>query len=408
MARQSTRGGAPRAKRAPRCYRRAVASRLELARTFFVIGLTSYGGPAIVAQIRKVVVQRRRWLDDAEFQESLALCQLLPGPIAVQTAAHVGWRLHRGVGAVIAVAAYVLPAFALMLGLSAAYFRWGHAPIMGAVLKGMRAATVGIVVGSILSMGTAALRDWRGGVLALAAGAAFLLRLNVLAVLIGAGVAGLLLWRREGGAAPTAAPPAPRGYGRTLAWVGAVLVVFAGGVLLAGQLSPLYPRLAAVMVKVDLLAFGGGYTAVAIMYEQAVAVNAWLTPNEFIDGLALSQVTPGPVIVTATFIGYHRGGFLAAVFATVCVFVPSTSLLVLAAPQLERIRRLGAVARVQRGLVAAFMGMLFFVLWQVGRAAIVDPFTLLLTVGAIAALALRTNPAWIVAGAVAVALVFAR
>ncbi|MBI5479286.1 MAG: chromate efflux transporter [Deltaproteobacteria bacterium] len=401
-----------------------MVSRLELAWTFFLIGLTSYGGPAIVAQIRQVVVLRKRWLTEGQFQDSVAFCQLIPGPIAVQTAAHIGWRLHRGLGALVTLVCYVAPAFLLMLGLAAAYFRFGGLPIMVALLKGMRAATVGIVVGSIVSMGAAALKDWRGVLIALAATAALLLRLNVVLVLAGAGLAGvLLLWRQSfgpaaalpatprgdaAGDAPASAAPPRRSYGRTLAWVGVVLVLFVGGILLSGRLSPLYPRLGAVMVKVNLLAFGGGYTAVALMYEQVVVANSWLAPHEFIDGLALSQVTPGPVIVTATFIGYHRGGLLAAVFATVCVFLPSALLLVLAAPHLERLRRIGAVASSLRGLLAAFMAMLFYVLWQVGRAAIIDPFTLALTLGSIAALALKTNPAWIVAGAVVLALIFGR
>jgi chromate transporter len=297
-----------------------------------------------------------------------------------------------------------------MLGLSMAYFHFGGVPVMEAVLKGMRAATVGIVVGSILSMGGTSLQDWRGILIALAATAAFLLRLNVVLVLLGAGVAGvLLLWRQSfARAAPLDAPTPGRPFGRTLAWLGVILAIFVVGVALSGRLAPLYPRLAAVMIKVNLLAFGGGYTAVAIMYEQVVVANAWLTPHQFIDGLALSQVTPGPVIVTATFIGYHRGGLPAAIFATVCVFLPSSLLLVLAAPQFERLRRIGAVASLVRGLLAAFIAMLFYVLWQVGRAAIVDPFTLALTLGSIAALRLKTNPAWIVVGAVVLALVFGR
>jgi chromate transporter len=284
---------------------------------------------------------------------------------------------------------------------------------MGAVLKGMRAATVGIVVGSILAMGKPSLQDWRGVLIALAATAALLLRLNVVLVLLGAALAGvLLLWRRSFGHAPAASASSESapgtGYGRTLAWVGVVLALFAAGIVLSGRLSPLFPRLAAVMVKVNLLAFGGGYTAVALMYEQVVVANSWLTPSQFIDGLALSQVTPGPVIVTATFIGYHQGGPVAAVFATLCVFLPSTLLLVLTAPHFERLRRIGAVATALRGLLAAFMAMLFYVLWQVGRAAIVDPVTAVLTVAAIAALALKTNPAWIVVGAVVLALIFGR
>src|SRR5208337_1032974 len=108
----------------------------QMARTFFRIGATSYGGPAIVAQIRQVTVLQKRWLSEEEFQDSLAFCQMMPGPVAVQTAAHIGWRMQGGMGTLVALVSYSSPAFLLMLGLSAAYFHYEGMPLVATAFRG--------------------------------------------------------------------------------------------------------------------------------------------------------------------------------------------------------------------------------------------------------------------------------
>lgn len=390
-----------------------VVTRRNLALTFFLIGLTSYGGPAIVAQIRQVIVLKRRWLSEEEFQESLAFCQTIPGPIAVQTAAHIGWRMYGGLGEALALTAYVLPAFGLMLALSAAYFRFGSVPLVAAVFKGLGAVVVGIVAESILSMTQTALKDWRGLLIASAAAAAFFTRQNTLLVLFGSAAVGALLiggppWRWRAAPAQTSAHSGNRGLWRSAAWAAAIGLLFAALLVASGRAWPLFPALGVTMVKVNLLAFGGGYTAVALMYQQVVASHGWLTAKEFIDGLALGQITPGPVIVTATFIGYRLGGVAGAFFATACVFIPSSLLMVVLAPQFERIRRYALVGACVRGLLAAFIAMLFLVLWQVGKASLLDWPTVAMALAALAALRLRVNPVWVILAALGVAAVFFR
>ncbi|MGC8724029.1 MAG: chromate efflux transporter [Acidobacteriota bacterium] len=391
-----------------------MVTRKSLALTFFLIGLTSYGGPAIVAQIRQVVVLKRRWLTEEEFQESLAFCQTIPGPIAVQTAAHIGWRMYGGLGEAIALTAYVFPAFGLMLALSAAYFRFGSVPLVAAVFKGLGAVVVGIVAESILSMTQSALRDWKGLLIASAAAAAFFTRQSTLLVLFGSAAIGALWiggppWRwRAGQTEGVAATGNRTPWRETVAWASGVGLLFAALVAASGFLQPLFPALGLVMVKVNLLAFGGGYTAVALMYEQVVASHAWLTAKEFIDGLALGQITPGPVIVTATFIGYKVGGVGGSCFATLCVFLPSSLLMAVLAPQFQRIRRYAVVGAAVRGLLAAFIAMLFLVLWQVGKASLLDWPTVVMALAALTALRLKVNPVWVILAALGVAAVFFR
>jgi chromate transporter len=185
-----------------------------------------------------------------------------------------------------------------------------------------------------------------------------------------------------------------------VAWVLLLALLFSGLVASSGLIQPALPALGAAMVKVNLLAFGGGYTAIALMYEQVVAAKAWLTPKEFVDGLALGQVTPGPVIMTSTFIGYRVGGPAASALSTFCVFWPSALLLVLLAPEFERVRRIRAVAAAVRGLLAAFVAMLFFVLWQVAEASLTDLATLVIAAAAVVLFRLKVAPGWVVLAAV--------
>jgi len=381
----------------------------DLCRTFFWIGLTSYGGPAIVAQIRRVTVFKNKWLSEAEFEESLAFCQTLPGPIAVQTAAYIGWRLHRGLGAFLTLVFYDLPAFLLMLALSAAYFRFGQLPVVKGIFVGLGAVVVGIVADSILSMAKPALKDWRGVLIMMGAAAGFFARQPALLVLLGSALVGLpLTWsvqmKQEGPKGATS----PRTRAKTLAWVLILAALFSGALAASGMLSKELPALGAAMVKVNLLAFGGGYTAIALMYDQVVAAQGWLTPKEFVDGLALGQVTPGPVIMTSTFIGYRVAGLWGALLATFCVYWPSALLLVLLAPEFERFRRIRAISAMVRGLLAAFVAMLFLVLWQVAGASLTDVVTLIAALAAFGLLRLKVAPGWIVLAGLVLSAFFLR
>jgi chromate transporter len=392
--------------------------RIELARTFFRIGATSYGGPAIVAQIRKVTVLQKRWLTEDEFRESLAFAQMLPGPIATQTAAHIGWRLHRGIGVLLAMLAYNSPAYLLMLGLSAAYFHFERLPLVHSAFRGLEAAVVGIVVQSILSMAQPALRNWRGLVIGGLAAWGFFAGANTLLVLVGAaacGVAAGVVWpdTPEPGENDNDAPrgaPLAGSHPRTVLAVCAVALVYAAAIVASRAVSPVLPTLGLSMTKINLVAFGGGYTAVAFMFQEAVhnAAHAWLTPKEFIDGLALGQITPGPVIITATFIGYKVGGVLGSFFATVCIFLPSSLLLTLIAPHFARFRHLRVVQSAVGGLLAAFIAMLLHVLAQVAKSAFIGPWDVALSVAVVVALRLRVDVVWVVLGAVAVSLLLFR
>jgi chromate transporter len=391
------------------------ASRWQLVKTFSRIGATSYGGPAIVAQIRQVIVLQKGWVSEDDFRESLAFAQTLPGPIAVATAAHIGWRLHGGIGTFLAMVSYVSPAFLLMLGLSAAYFHYEGVPAVTTAFRGLGAAVVAIIVQSIVSMAQPALRNWQGLAIAAAAAIGFFAGADTLLVLLAAAIAGVLVglvWPDgdEATGEPQPQTDNPRSYRRTLLGTTAVALAFVVALSASRLVSPRFPALGVTMAKINLVAFGGGYTAIALMFQDVVhdSATAWLTSKEFIDGLALGQITPGPVSITATFIGYRVGGPLGAAFATVCIFLPSSLLLVLLAPHFARLRHLRVVQDAVGGLLAAFIAMLLHVLAEVAKSAFLGPWDVALAAAAIAALGLRVNVVWVVLGAIALSFVVVR
>ena len=247
--------------------------------------------------------------------------------------------------------------------------------------------------------------------MAAAAAAALLLGAGALLVLLGSAlVATLLLWGvkpPEGKEDPGGGAARPTQRWTTIATILSVALLFSGAVALSGSWNPALPSLAFTMVKVDMLAFGGGYTAIALMHDQVVKVHPWLTSQEFLDGLALGQITPGPVMITATFVGYKVAGMAGALVATVGIFLPSWLLLALLAPQFQRMRSLVLVHRMVRGLLAAFVAMLVYVLWQVAQAAVGDWRGWLVTAAALAALRAKIPPLWVVgAGILVSAMLF--
>jgi len=331
------------------------------------VGVTAYGGPAIVAQLREELVLRRRWITEEEFAESLAFAQLVPGPVVAGTAAHLAQRRYGPWAVFPAVLAYAAPAFALMLAFSVAYFRWGSIPAVHQAFVALGPVIVAIVASSTLSLAHPALRDLRGLAMALGLLPLLVARVNpVLVVLLGA-LLGTVVFPNSLQAGSGAVPP-PGSRRRALAVGGAVagLLTLGLGLLALGQ--PSLGRLALEVSKIALLAFGGGYTAVALMYHAFVEANPPLLPAKvFVDGLALGQLTPGPVVITSTFVGYAVAGVPGAVLATVYTFLPPAVLVAVLAPHFARLRTSQLFHRAVRGALAAFVALLLHVLALVGR-----------------------------------------
>ncbi|MXZ47614.1 MAG: chromate efflux transporter [Chloroflexi bacterium] len=287
----------------------ARGSFFEVLSTFLRLGVLAFGGPvAHIAMMEDEYVRRRNWLSSESFSRALAATNLVPGPNSTEMAIHLGHRRKGFAGGLLSGFAFIVPA-AIMVGvLSWAYFEWGTTPRVEDFLIGIRPAIVVLVALAAWRLRRPALRGPMPMALAAAAFVVAVLAAPwVLFVLLGAGVLALLVrwagWTRLLAALP-AMPIAPHGF-QMVAWN-----------------TPDALAIALIHLKTGALLFGGGYVMIPLLQPDAVA-QGWVTDSQFLDGIAIGQSTPGPIVTTATFVGYAAAGWWGAALATVAVFAPA-------------------------------------------------------------------------------------
>jgi chromate transporter len=369
-------------------------SLIQLFLSFLRLGTTAFGGPSMVAYIRKLAVDRKGWLSARDFSEGVAFCQMVPGATAMQTAAYVGLRLRGVAGAAASFIGFGLPAFALMLVFAVVYAQTGNLPAVLAAFSGLQAVIIAVVVNAALSFGKTTLKNWKYGLIAVAAAVMFWVDIHpLIVILLAAGVGWLILPLPNAVELQAGKSIATPFYKKTLvlilafATVGLAILYF-----LAGDLF----TLALLMFRVDLMAFGGGFASVPIMYHEVVEVNNWLNGQTFMNGMILGQATPGPVVITATFIGYLLKGILGAIVASLSIFFPSFLLVIGVSPFFNRLSESPVFHKIIRGVLCSFVGLLVSVAIRFGFQVQWDVFHILLAVGALAALLRKVDILWVV------------
>ncbi|MDA8126206.1 MAG: chromate efflux transporter [Deltaproteobacteria bacterium] len=375
----------------------------ELFLSFFRLGLTAFGGPAMAAQIRKVIVGKKRWLTDASFRDGVALCQMIPGATMMQLAAYVGLRTQGIGGAAAAYTGFGLPAFLLMLLLSALYVRAHALPAVVSVFSGLQVVVVALVAHAAFTFGKNLLKDWKGVVIALAAAALFGMNVHPIAAILLAGLCGLGFYHRQ--TFPVAAS-SDDAKPYSLKPLQAILIVFVAAFVLLFLFQRRFFDLAFLMTKVDLFAFGGGNSSLPLMFNEVVHVRAWMDSLTFLDGIALGQVTPGPIVITATFIGYLQYGLPGAVIATVAIFFPSFVIIAGTVPYYDRLRASTWFNRALRGILYSFVGLLLSVTIRFALNVPWDVVRVLLAGGALAGLFFNVRLIYLVIAGIAVSLLF--
>ena len=362
--------------------------------SFLKLGATAFGGPAMVAYIRQMAVDRKGWLNARRFDDGVALCQAVPGATAMQTAAYVGLSVRGVSGAAVSFVGFGLPAFGLMLALSAVYARTHSLPGVVSAFSGLQAIVVAIVANAAVSFGWTTLKHWRQVLITGLAVALYGWGINPFLVVISAALLGFWLIKEDASVAPTGAAPAamPATTKPVLAILGVAAALLA--VLFLAQ-RQLY-ELAVMMFRIDLFAFGGGFASVPLLFTEVVAVRQWLDGPALLDGIVLGQVTPGPIVITATFVGYLLHGTLGAIVATVGVFLPSFLIVVAMAPHFERLRTSPAFAKLIGGALCSFPGLLLIVAIRFAQSVRWDVPHLALAAAAFAALRLGVNILWVV------------
>jgi chromate transporter len=376
---------------------------------FLKLGATAYGGPAIAQHLKNAAVKEYGWLPEAEFRKGLALCQMTPGATFVMLSTYIGYRLRGIWGALVSVVAFVIPAFLLLLILSALYFKLGDLWYIQSLFKGLGAIVVAIVLNALLNFGKPILKDWKAALIAVLSFIAFLWRWNAVLVFLLAGIAALILRPAEeksAAVAPQSSSP-PSGAGRNYLILGLLAAGVASLFAIAYWRDPVLFQLVLTLSKVGILSFGGGFTSISLIQYEVVDKFQWVSTKEFLDGIAMGQITPGPIMITATFLGYKLAGLWGATLTTIAIFSPPFFLISLLIPQYDRIQGQKVIRIMEKGILAAFIGMLGLVLYNFGKTTFVDVPSIIFSAGAFLALIKKVDLSYVLlAGAVLSILVF--
>ncbi|MES2089924.1 MAG: chromate efflux transporter [Pseudomonadota bacterium] len=398
------------------------------------LGFISFGGPAgQIAIMHEDLVERKRWISEKRYLHALNYCMVLPGPEAQQLATYIGWLMHRTWGGLVAGGLFVLPSLIILIILSWVYMAYGHIPAVAGVLYGIKPAVTAIVVSAAYRIGSRALKNgFLWGIAVAAFVAIFALNLPFPFIVLAAGVAGYLGGRfapdkfavggGHGPAGQSAGPaviddttPTPAHALFTWARFARVMLVFLGlWVGAMGILTALYgwdgalTQLAWFFTKAALMTFGGAYAVLPYVYQGAVDHFQWLTAPQMMDGLALGETTPGPLIMVVSFVGFVGGwtkaifgsdslllsGVVAASVVTFFTFLPSFFFIFLGGPFIESTHGNLKFTAPLTGITAAVVGVIvnlavffaFHVLWPAGLAGHVDWPSALIGLGAALAL----------------------
>ena len=372
----------------------------EVAAIFTRLGFTAFGGPAAhIAMMRHELVERRQWLDDHRFADLLGLVNLIPGPSSTELAIYLGYLRGGWPGLLLAGACFILPAMLIVLAFAWAYVTFGSTPAVGWLLYGIKPVVLAIIAQALTGLSRTILRGSLAVACALAVLALYLLGVNVLALLLGAGLlfAAVSLARRTRVKPATALPVALPGPFSPLArLIPARLAALGATTSAAIPFSQL--TLFLTFLKIGAVLYGSGYVLLAFLRTDLVQNLHWLTDHQLLDAVSIGQFTPGPVFTTATFIGYLVGGLPGALLATLAIFLPAFAF-VPAIHRLAALMRRSAWARaILAGVNAAALALMAGVTFQLAGAALVDPLTWLLALAALAILLrFKPNSAWLIA-----------
>lgn len=366
---------------------------VTLAALFVRIGVVGFGGAlANMALMEQTWVRQHRWLTQEQFLEGMALCYLVPGPTAVLLSIYLGSRARGALGGLISGLSFIAPALVLTLALSWVYFQYHAIPAVSALFAALGPVVVALVVAMLYRAGKTALTSASRWCLCLAVGMLLIFPVlpqawNLITLLLLSGVIGVFLFRAQS---------------VTVSSKSLVLLSVVSAFAREAVISPalvLLP-LALVFVKASLVMFGGGVVAIPLFQQELVQTHHWLTAQQFLDGVAIGQLTPGPVTVIATFAGYGVAGTSGALVATVAMYAPSFALMLTSTPLLMHLRQSSIVQGMLQGIMAGALGMMGATAILLGRAAITGLWPAALAVVSLVLLVRwKVPPIYVIVGA---------
>ena len=345
----------------------------QLAKYFLRLGTFGFGGPvALVGYMQRDLVERRGWIGDADYKEGLALAQIAPGPLAAQLAIYLGFVHYRVLGATIAGIAFVAPSFLMVVALGAAYVTFGGLFWMQAVFYGVGASVIGIMAISAHKLASKNIGQdkllW--AVFAALAIVTIITQTEIAWLFI---AAGCLVWLIRHKPKPGTGNLALLPLQLPVAWLGAVN----GNTLL---------QLTLFFSKAGAFVFGSGLAIVPFLYGGVVTEHHWLNDRQFVDAVAVAMITPGPVVITAGFVGYLIAGLPGATLAALATFLPCYLITVIAAPHFKKYGKRPALLAFVDGITAAAVGAIAGSVVVLAQRSVTDIPTVLMSVGTAALL----------------------
>ena len=358
----------------------------EVTALFLKLGFTAFGGPAAhIGMFRQEFVQRRKWLTDEHFLDLLGATNLIPGPNSTEMAIHLGFLRAGWAGLIAGGAAFTLPAMLIVLVLAWLYVKYGSTPQAGWLLYGVKPVVIAIIVQALWELGRKAVKNALTLAVGVGSVALYFSRVNEVLLLFAGGLVVMLIQNRSRlrqlrrGDLPLLLPLLPG--------------------LAAGPVSFSLPTLFLTFLKTGAILYGSGYVLVALLRADFVARLGWLTEQQLIDAIAIGQITPGPLFTSATFIGYLLGGVPAALIATLGIFLPSYVFVAISNPIIPKLRRSPWAGSLLDGVIAASLGLMAAVSFQLGLASLVDAPTLLIfALSAVLLFRFNVNSTWLVLG----------
>ena len=358
----------------------------ELALVFLRLGAIAFGGPAAhIAMMDDEIVRRRNWMTREDLLDLMGVTNLLPGPNSTELAIHIGYEQGGWRGLFVAGTCFILPAMTVVWLLSVLYVRWQTLPQLEWLLYGIKPAIVAVVLKALWKLGRKAIKDVPTTIAAVTAIAAYITGVNEVFLLFALGLAVMLVRNWHG---------SRHSNGFFLISLPQILASASGTTT---AISLTWGSVFLYFLKIGSILYGSGYVLLAFLQRDLVERHQWLTSQQLLDAVAIGQITPGPVLTTATFVGYLLAGNLGAIAGTVGIFLPAFLLVGIVNPWVSRLRQSPWASGFLDGVNGASLGLMAGVTFTLGRAAITDWLTVAIAIGsAIALFKFQVNTIWLV------------
>jgi chromate transporter len=347
--------------------------------------MTAFGGPAAhIAMMHDEIVKRRKWLSDQQFLDLVGATNLIPGPNSTEMAIHIGFLRAGWPGLIMGGICFIVPAMLIVLFLAWVYVRFGATPQAEWLLYGIKPVVIAIIVQTLWSLGQKAVKGAVTAAIAVIVIILYFIGVNEIALLFGGGLIVMLVMN----------------YRRLRRRMAGIFIPLSSiGILSYVSIPFSLPQLFLTFLKIGAVLYGSGYVLLAFLRADFVVRFGWLTDQQLMDAIAIGQVTPGPVFTTATFIGFVLGGIPGALLATLAIFLPSFIFVAISNPLIPRVRNSAWVSGLLDGVNVASLGLMAAVTWQLGRASLIGPLTILIALSSFVLLIwFKVNSTWLIAG----------